>query len=93
MVDSGSTVSLMDHKVLDSFPETMSKSAKQSLVTASGNVIESLGEVDLPMTVGKLHCFQKFVVVSSLIESCILGVDFLVKHRVNLDFNARTARA
>ena len=48
-----------------------------------------IGEVDLPIKIGKFCCYQRFVVVSSLIESCILGVDFLVLHRVPLDFSSK----
>ena len=87
MLDSGSTVSLIDQDFLNRRSEVLLNSAKQLLLTASGNRMDSIGEVDLPIKIGKFCCYQRFVVVSSLIESCILGVDFLVLHRVALDFS------
>ena len=51
--------------------------------------MELIGEVDLQVKVGKLCCLQRFVVVPSLIERCVLGVDFLVLHRVTFDFSTK----
>ena len=31
----------------------------------------------------------KFIIASSLITDCILGIDFLANHRINLDFAKR----
>ena len=89
MLDSGSTVSLIVQSFLERRSEVALNSAKQVLLTASGNRMDSIGEVDLPIKIGKFCCSQRFVVVSSLIESCILGVDFLVLHRVALDFSSK----
>ena len=89
MLDSGSTVSLIDQDFLNRRSEVVLNFAKQLLLTASGNRMDSIGEVDLSIKIGKFCCYQRFVVVSSLIESCILGIDFLVLHRVALDFSSK----
>ena len=61
------------------------------LFTASGNTMESLGEVKLEIKIGKLHSPQGITITPSLITDCILGVDFLARHRINLDFINRVA--
>ena len=90
MLDSGSTVSLIDQCLLEGSSGVILNSVKQCLVTASGNRMDSMGEVEFEVKIGRLCCSQKFVVVSSLVENCILGVDFLVQHRVTLDFSTKS---
>lgn len=82
MIDSGSTVSIIGKGILGQISKIVLKSARQNLITASGNKIESLGETELQITIGKHLLNQTFVVVSSLIESCILGVDFWLRTKL-----------
>ena len=58
--------------------------AKQSLISASGNLMDVIAETELEISIGDLQSSQKFIVVSSLITDCILGVDFLARHKVHL---------
>ena len=51
--------------------------------------MQSLGEVELEITMRTFRAKQKFTIVSSLITDCLLRVDFLVSHRINLDFAKR----
>ena len=53
MLDSGFTVSLIDQDFLKRRSEVGVNSAKQLLLTASGNRMDSIGEVDLPIKIGK----------------------------------------
>lgn len=56
------------------------------LVSAAGEPIPVIGEVVAPISVGTLHVDHNFVVVHSLITPVILGIDFLQKHGIVLDF-------
>ena len=51
-----------------------------------------VAEVCLEISIGGLRSSQEFVVVSSLVEECILGIDFLVKHQIDLDFDRRIVK-
>ena len=51
-----------------------------------GNDLDVLGEVILPITIGKAQISHDFIVVSGLIAKFVLGVDFLSRHDVCLDF-------
>ena len=89
MLDSGYSVILMSVDIFRKVKDTRPTPAEQLLLTASGNKMQSLGEVELEITMGTFRANQKFTIVSSLITDCILGVDFLVSHRINLDFAKR----
>ena len=48
--------------------------------------MHSLGEVELEVMIGTFRANQKLTIASSLITDCLLCVDFLASHRINLDF-------
>ena len=56
------------------------------LVSVAGEPITVIGEVVAPISVGTIHFDHNFVVVHSLITPVILGIDFLQKHGIVLDF-------
>ena len=77
-MDSGSSISLM----MESFAKNCQNQAAPKglkLVSAAGEPIPVIG-------VGTLHVDHNFVVVHSLITPVILGIDFLQKHGIVLDF-------
>ena len=85
MMDSGSSISLM----MESFAKNYRNQAAPKglkLVSAAGEPIPVIGEVVAPVSVGTLHVDHNFVVVHSLITPVILGIDFLHKHGIVLDF-------
>ena len=85
MIDSGSSISLVrgsltsDHK-LDTAPRD------QQLVSAAGEPIPIIGQITLPIQLGGLKVDHLFVVDRSLITPVILGIDFMHKHGLVLDF-------
>ena len=91
MLDSGSTISLLSENVFKKMSLRNSVPAKQSLITASGNLMDVIAETELEISIGDLQSSQKFIVVSSLITDCILGVDFLARHKVQLNFAKRSS--
>ena len=85
MMDSGSSISLM----MESFAKNYQNQAALKglkLVSAAGEPIPVIGEVAAPISVGTLHVDHNFVVVYSLITPAILGIDFLQKHGIVMDF-------
>ena len=91
MLDSEFSVSFIADVVVNKFREVRPKPAEQLLLTASGKRMHSLGEVDLEIEIGNLRNVHKFIVASPLITYCILGTDYLARHRINLDFGNRVA--
>ena len=85
MIDSGSAISLVrgsltsDHK-LNAAPQDL------QVVSAVGEPICILGQITLPIHLGGLKVDHLFVVVQSLITPMILGIDFMHKHDLVLDF-------
>ena len=84
-IDSGSSISLVrgsltsDHK-LNAAPQDL------QLVSAAGEPIPILGQITLPIQLGGLKVDYLLVVVRSLITPVILGIDFMHKHGLVLDF-------
>ena len=54
----------------------------RKLVTATGDEINMVAEV----------VSHEFIVASPLVEDCILGMDFLAKHRVDINFELKTIK-
>ena len=85
MMDSGSSISLMMESFAKNY-ENRSTIKGLKLVSAAGEPIPVIGKVIAPITVGALCVDHNFVVVHSLITPVILGIDFLQKHGIVLDF-------
>ena len=79
MLDSGSSVSLVQQSVLPQARGIVQAKATQPLrlVTASGDDLPSLNHIRAPIEIGELKFMHDFVVVGSLVAPLILGVDFL----------------
>ena len=90
MFDSGSTTSLLPGGIARKIQNCDRKAVSHSLVTASGNVMDILAEVELEICIKNVQVLHTFIIVSSLIVDSILGVDFLSLHKMKLDFINRT---
>ena len=86
MLDSGSSVSLVQQDVLTAAQGTVPITPIQhiKLVTASG---KELPHIKAPICIGELQVTHTFVVVDKLVAPVILGVDFLHQHALVLDFS------
>ena len=84
MMDSGSSISL----IMGSFAKNYNHQPPTdlNLISAAGEPIPVIGQVVAPIRVGNLLVDHNFIVVHSLITHVILGLDFLHKHRIVLDF-------
>ena len=89
MVDSGSSVSLIEQTVAVGFltKSNMTESSVR-LVSAAGDNIPTLGSITLSVRLGPLRTNHSSVIVDSLISPVILGLDFLRKHKITVDFSS-----
>ena len=88
MLDSGSTVSLIQECIATRLPAVKQLQASNGLqlASAAGETIPVVGRVVLPVQVGGVCAEHPMIVVRSLITQVILGMDFLQKHGLVLDF-------
>ena len=86
MLDSGSSISLIMESFINSSYQIQPAAKGLKLVSAAGEPISVVGQVVAPIRVGKLQVDHHFVAVHSLITPVILGMDFLQKHGMVLDF-------
>ena len=88
MLDSGSSVSLVQHDVLHRAKDIWRIQPRQPLrlVTASGEHLPIMEHIQAPVKLGELELMHEFVVVESLVAPVILGVDFLQGNGLVLDF-------
>ena len=54
MLDSGSSVSLISNTIFRRVKDIIPSPAEQLLLTATGNKMQSVGEAELEITIGKL---------------------------------------
>ena len=89
LVDSGSSISLIQESVATAYSRQIERAPKGlELTSAEGKEIPVLGCITLPLCLGKLRVNHNFVVVHSLISPVILGIDFLQKYNLVLDFTS-----
>ena len=87
MLDSGSSVSLVQHDVLqDAHNITQVAARPIQLVTASGDQLPILQHIKALVQLGELNVSHEFVVVKTLVAPLILGIDFLQGNGLMLDF-------
>ena len=93
MLDSGSSVSLVRHDVLSKAQYVRRTEAivPVQLVTASGEKLPIVEHIQAMVQIGELELLHDFVVVRNLVAPVILGVDFLHKNELMLDFTQTPA--
>eukprot|EP00731_Ephydatia_muelleri_P006112 Em0003g360a len=85
MLDSGSSVSLIDK---GSVPKQCIVSGQMpQLQTADGHKLTVMGTVKANLQLEQFSTEHGFLVTNSLITPVILGIDFLSKHKVRLDYS------
>ena len=93
MLDSGSSISLTQESVAAAFStEYNTVSFGSKLVSASGDNIPVLGCMTLSLCIGEVQASRPLVVVQSFIVPVILGLDFLQKHGMVLDFTSNPVK-
>ena len=89
MVDSGSSISLIEQSVAAGFStEANVTESSIRLVSAAGDNIPTLGYTTLSVHLGPLKTNHSLVIVHLLISPVILGLDFLCKHKLTVDLSS-----
>ena len=89
MLDSGSSISRIEESVVVSLrTKTSTTPSSLKLVSAADKDIPTLRCITLPIQLGTLQVNHSLVIVRSLINPVILGLDFLHKHRIIIDFSS-----
>ena len=88
MLDSGSSVSLVQHNVRVQAQDIVRVKARKpvQLVMASGKQLPILEHIRVPIKLSELELLHEFLVVENLVAPVILGVDFLHGNELMLDF-------
>ena len=88
MLDSGSSLSLLRRNSLATMVgvQQLAKRPTVRLVTAAGTHLPIADYVQASAKIGNVEVTQQFLVVDSLIAPVILGIDFMKRHKVTLDF-------
>ena len=85
MLDSGSSVSLIDK---GSVPKQCIVSGQMpQLQTADGHKLTVIGKVKAHLQLEQFSTEHRFLVTNSFITPVILGIDFVSKHNVRLDYS------
>ena len=76
----------MCYKTLDDYYRCqIIKSITPTAVTANGAPLNILGQVTIPIAIGKFNCTQTFIVADNITVDCILGADCLRYHGAVID--------
>ena len=86
MLDSVSSISLIKESLINGYCVNQDHHEGLNLVSAAGEPISVIGKIMAPIQVGNIHANYNFIVVHSLITPVILGMGFLQKHGIVLDF-------
>ena len=90
MLDSGSSVSLIEESVAANFStETNTISSSLTLVSAAGKNIPTLVSITLPIQLETIQANHSRVTVHFLINPVILGLSFLHQYKIVVDFSSK----
>lgn len=86
LLDSGAAISVVRHGALSDYYQTqITNSSTLKAVTANGASLNILGQVTIPITIGKFECVYTFNVADNLTVDCILGADCLMHYGAIID--------
>lgn len=86
LVDSGATTSIVSSKFAEALGIKRFSKRSPSLKSANGGIINTEGMESLQLKVGNSE-FKHTFVIGEIINNLILGIDFLEKHGVTLNFS------
>ena len=90
LVDSGAQKSAISFAFSQKLPiseNAILDKTKKYCISVNGKTVTSVFTVILPIAFGTKVISHNFEVIKDLINDVILGVDFLKKHRITLDFS------
>ncbi|KAG0442508.1 Transposon Tf2-9 polyprotein [Dictyocoela muelleri] len=84
IIDTGATNSFLSNKIVDKH-ELKIKGESNNVTLADGSHISSLGKIILSFGILNNKFKHKFTVLKNLENDIILGLDFLINQKVNID--------
>ena len=86
LIDTGSPVSLLSDKVWKAAgkPE-LRVWMEQNLIGINGSPLKVLGQMETDVSLSKVTCHTKFIIVENMSIEGILGIDFLTQNACNID--------
>ena len=89
LVDTGAMVSCISHAVFNELKHVEMLQTDIPLVKGvGGNSVKVLGTVQLPFTIGTQQFVYPFIVLDTITQSVILGIDFLTHHKASIELEA-----
>ena len=91
LLDSGATISVVRLDALTAdLRGQITTSRLTTPVGANGSPLDMVGQVKIPVTIGRFSTEQVFTVVNTLTADCLLGSDFLISQEVLIDYKNGT---
>ena len=90
MLDTGAAISCLSPELYqksglaDSYP--LQKASVLNVHGVGGSAIQVQGEISVPIKVADIEVVQRFIILTGIAIPLILGMDFIVQHRVVIDF-------
>ena len=89
-IDTGSSVSLVSKSFVVSLGlANQIKPTKVSLSSFTANIIKTHGQIELEMELAKYHVKHRMIVTDLVDTHCLIGLDFLKDHQMNIDIARR----
>ena len=89
LVDTGSAVTLVHKRLLDRIGVVkVLEGVEDRVVSANGQPLGILGRCDLRIGIGGVDELHPVLVANDVTQDCLIGVDFLARHKVIIDFAA-----
>ena len=89
LVDTGSAVTLVHKRLMDRIGlEAGLEGVAERVVSANGQPLGILGKVHLTLGLAGIKELHPVLVADDLTQECLIGVDFLARHRFQIDFAA-----
>ena len=92
LLDSGATRSCISSSFLKRLhltPLPLDPSVSDEVYTADNTSLKILGQIELNLNINGLMVLQTFIVLPTIYNQCILGTDFLLQTKANIDFDSR----
>ena len=92
LLDSGATRSCVSAKFVKRLhltPSPLDATFPDEVFTADNSSMKILGKIDLSVNINGLIVPHTFIVLSSLFNECLIGIDFLLASHAKLDFHSR----
>ena len=92
LLDTGAQISIISQSFADKISPNLKQSCQNEfseIIGVSGNIVNVSGCIQVPISIGKFKTVHSFHIIPSH-HDIILGLDFLNRHKVKVDFQHHT---